>query len=137
LQNILQNYTHTNQELAHPLGASFHEIVGIYHFEYGKWFAEAELALSKRIRYNNSTSGENIFRPNDPIILLVNIENKISTLYWKFEAGHNFNLKTKMQMYFGIYSRSLRNISNSLGNQSELYYTLGLRMNLNNFYYDI
>jgi hypothetical protein len=136
-ENILQNYTHTNQELAHPLGASFHEIISIYHFEKDKWFAEAEIAYSYRTRFNNSTAGENIFRANDPIILLVNIENKISTLYWKLEAGHNFNLKTKMQAYFGVYARNLKNIGNSLGNQNELYYTIGLRMYLNNYYYDI
>lgn len=135
-ENILQNYTHTNQELAHPIGASFKEVVAIYHFEKDKWFAEVEVAMTSRQRANCGPNGENIFQANDPVICLVYSEDKISTLYWKLEAGHNFNLKTKMQAYFGVYSRSLTNMSNSLGDQNELYYTVGLRMNLDNFYYD-
>lgn len=136
-ENILQNYTHTNQELAHPLGASFQELISIYHFEKGKWFAEAEIAYTTRTRFNGDLNGEYIFRANDSTPLLVYFSNKVSSFYWKFEAGHNFNLKTKMQVYFGIYSRNLKNFSNSLGNQNERYYTIGLRMNLNNYYYDI
>lgn len=136
-QNILQNYSHTNQELAHPIGASFKEIVAIYHFEQGKWFAEAEIAYSDRLRNDCGSNGENIFLANDPVYCIIHSESKISTLYWKLEAGHNFNLKTKMQAYFGIYSRNLTNKSNATGNQSELYYTIGLRMNLDNFYYDL
>ncbi len=136
-QNILQNYSHTNQELAHPIGASFSEFIGIYHFEKNKWFAEAEIAISGRKRYYGGIRGEYILQANDPLISFVNIEEKVSTVFWKIEAGHNFNLKTRMQAYFGIYSRSLSNKSNSLKNQSELYYTIGLRMNLNNYYYDL
>lgn len=136
-ENVLQNYTHTNQELAHPIGASFKEVVAIYHFEKGKWFAETEIAYSRRLRANCGPNGENILQANDPLLCLVYSESKISTFYWKLEAGHNFNLKTKMQAYFGVYSRGLTNKSSSTGNQSELYYTVGLRMNLDNFYYDL
>jgi hypothetical protein len=136
-QNILQNYSHTNQELAHPIGASFNEALAIYHFEKGKWFAEAEFALSRRTRINCGPNGENILQANDPVLCLLYSEDKITTAYWKVEAGHSFNLKTRMQAFFGVYSRNLYNRSNNLKNQSDLYYTVGLRMNLNNYYYDI
>ena len=135
--NILQNYSHNNQELAHPIGGSFHELLAIYHFEKNKWFVDAEIAFSKRIRYNGSTRGENVLLANDPIIALVYIEDPISTTYWKLEVGHNFNLKTRMQAFIGIYNRNLTNKNYKIASQSEFYYTIGLRMNLNNFYYDI
>lgn len=36
-RTILQNYTHTNQALAHPLGANFKELINILEFSRGKW----------------------------------------------------------------------------------------------------
>src|SRR5215213_4622129 len=63
------NYTHYNQPLAHPLGASLQEVIGIARYQpAGKWYLQA-----KAIYYlqgkdtGNLNFGSNIFLPNSPL----------------------------------------------------------------------
>lgn len=136
-QNILQSYTHMNQELAHPLGASFTEALIIYHFEHQNWFSNAQLNYTFRKRGDIKQFGENIFRANDdPEISTTNYQN-IQTLYWKVEGGYQFNIKTRLQLFGQFTQRKLLNIQNSDNNQYDFYFVFGVRCNLNNYYLDL
>lgn len=136
--NLLQNYTHMNQELAHPIGASFNEIVLLYHYYKDHWFGDAEICYSTRKRGTTQQYGENIFRPNDPLFTnaLSGVES-ISTFYWKIEGGYQFNIKTRMQLFGSINQRILNNHSNDQRDQRDFFFVFGIRCALNNFYYDI
>lgn len=67
-RDSVANYTHYNQPLAHPLGASFSEFIGIARYQPApKWTALAKLFFWKNGSDTGSRNfGNNIFRPNTP-----------------------------------------------------------------------
>ena len=62
------NYTHYNQPLAHPLGASFSEFIGIARYQPApKWLVQGKLIYYTQGRDSTAQSyGSNIFYPNIP-----------------------------------------------------------------------
>lgn len=136
-ENILQNYTHLNQELAHPIGASFHEINLLYHFYKNRWFVDPQISASYRIRNSFRQAGENILIPNDLDLNTSFVNEDITTLFWKVDAGYQFNIKTRLQIFGSVSQRILNNLSNASKNQRDFYFVLGIRCPLNNFYYDL
>jgi hypothetical protein len=65
-RDSVANYTHYNQPLAHPLGASFSEWIGIARYQPApKWYIEAKLINYTQGRDSSSQNfGSNIFLPN-------------------------------------------------------------------------
>jgi hypothetical protein len=62
----ISNYTHYNQPLAHPLGASFQEFIGIARYQPApKWLLEGKLFYWKQGTDTSNTVsyGSNIFLP--------------------------------------------------------------------------
>jgi hypothetical protein len=131
----LQNYSHTNQELAHPIGAGFSEIVSQFYVRpYDRVNLTAHVVYSKRQRDGGSTFGENILLANN--LIMINITPSIvNSLYLRIEASYKFNVKTNMEVYV---SGAMRNMNYSEGNpQKENFLFFGIRTNLSNFYFDI
>lgn len=135
--NILQSYTHMNQSLAHPLGASFSEIVWLYHFEKDGWFTNAQVNYTFRRRGSNKQMGENILYANDHPALDDMTYQKVQTLYWQLEGGYRFNIKTRLQLFGQVTQRTLNNLYNSESDQQDFYFVVGIRCNLNNYYLDL
>ena len=131
-ENITQNYSHANQELAHPLGASFNELVVMAHFEKDRFFANAKYFYAQKERFGGSIYGENIFFPNDDNLISVGSE-KISWNYFGGELGLNLNIKTRMQIFGNAFSRSE---SGNNWSNNEWFWQIGMRTTLNNFYYE-
>ena len=46
--SVVLNYGHTNQSMAHTLGANFSEFIGIARFQRGRIFADAKVIFAKR-----------------------------------------------------------------------------------------
>jgi hypothetical protein len=67
-RDSVANFTHYNQPLAHPLGASFSEWIGIARYQPApKWLINAKLIYYTQGRDSSSKSfGGNIFLPNVP-----------------------------------------------------------------------
>lgn len=135
--NLLQSYSHMNQELAHPIGASFTELTVLYHFYKNRWFANAQFNFSKRKRGSIRQLGENILRASDDILIGTSIVQDVLTYYWKLEGGYNFNIKTRLQLFGQVSQRTLINLQNSARNQNDFFFTFGIRCNLNNTYFDL
>ncbi len=134
--NRLQNYSHTNQELAHPIGSGFNEWVSQFYFSpYKHVNITAHVAYSKRKRMGGSTQGENILLANDLILPLI-LPNDINSLFMRFEASYKFNVKTNLEIYTSL---NLRNMTfgNSAIPQKEQFIYFGIRTNLANMYFDI
>jgi len=131
-ENIIQSYSHANQELAHPLGASFNELVVMAHFEKNRFFATAKYFYAQKERFGGSIYGQNIFLPNDAILIAVASE-KISWNYFGGELGLNLNIKTRMQIFGNAYSRSE---SGDNWSNNEWFWQIGMRTTLSNFYYE-
>jgi hypothetical protein len=62
------NYTHYNQPLAHPRGASLQEVIGMARFQPApKWYLQAKAIYIMQGKDTGSTNyGSNIFLPNSP-----------------------------------------------------------------------
>lgn len=134
---ILQNYTHMNQELAHPIGASFGELIFLYHFYKNRWFLNYQFTYSFRKRGEALQLGENILRANDMTFANSNNFDNIMTYYWKLDGGYNFNIKTRLQLFGEITQRILNNQQKPEANQRDFYFVFGVRCYLSNFYFDI
>jgi len=130
--NVIQSYSHANQELAHPLGASFNELIVMAHFEKNRFFVTGKYFYVQKKRFGGSIYGENIFLPNDDVLTGVAPE-KISSSYFGGELGYNLNIKTRMQLFGSVYSRSE---SGNNWNNNEWFWQVGIRTALNNFYYE-
>jgi hypothetical protein len=134
--NRLQNYSHTNQELAHPIGSGFNEWVSQFYFSpYNNINVTAHVVYSKRKRLGGSTQGENILLANDLILPLI-LPNDINSLFLRLEASYKFNVKTNLEIYTSL---NLRNMTfgSSANAQKEQFIYFGIRTNLSNLYFDI
>ncbi len=131
--NILQNYTHVNQELAHPLGAGFDEFIVKGHYEKERLFVNISVNYALRKRDSSTTYGENILLANDIRPDNTPVEN-LNSLYWNIECGYSMNIKTNLQL-FGAYTK--RSLAGKFVNQEEGFWSVGLRTNLSNKYYDL
>ena len=139
----MQNYTHLNQALAHPLGANFKEMIGILSYDYKKW--NLEVKWNHAIYGEDSTGthfGKNIF---------------LSDFEAEREGGQssygNFNgqgVKTTQDYITATVSREIREgsniylfgqiisrqISSELQDINHLYFLVGIKSNLHNSYFD-
>ncbi|MFT5600891.1 MAG: hypothetical protein ACI9N1_001127 [Flavobacteriales bacterium] len=132
-ENIYQNYSHVSQELAHPIGAGFSEVLIHAHWEKNHWYAHLNCNYSLRKRNDGSTQGENILLINDDQDLTHSTE-KVKVLYLNLELGYSLNIKTNMQIYLAGTKRTL---NGTISNQSESFVNFGFRTNLRNNYLDI
>lgn len=127
--NTLQNYSHSNQEIAHPLGANFNEFILLAHFEKDRW-----LTTGKVIYYNQKRTTTNPFPPN------LNVPSIYTSkvLLAGVETAYLFNRKTNMQLFGSFYYRSESNNRNLMPtNNFESFWQIGFRTTLLNFYHDI
>lgn len=67
-RDSVANYTHYNQPLAHPLGASFQEVIGMARYQPApKWMVQAKAIYYMQGKDTGSVNfGNNIFLPNTP-----------------------------------------------------------------------
>ncbi|MBA3901398.1 MAG: hypothetical protein H0X62_14525, partial [Bacteroidetes bacterium] len=132
--NELQNYTHYNQPLAHPLMANFNEIVGFLNYRYRDFFVElrGSTAIVQR-DVENINSGNNIFLPEQKVIVGAppGVETSITWLAANF--GYIINRKTNMMMKVGFADRVMA-FSNYQQNNRII--SVSLSTNLFNRYYD-
>jgi hypothetical protein len=102
-EDPLQNYSHINQELGHPLGADFQEIVlrGTYFFK-KRFFGDLQLNLhtighdgNDSLNYNN---GNNIFLSNDnPNQSDATFDETV--LFSSLTIGYLFNPQSNLNAY--------------------------------------
>lgn len=133
-----QNYGQFNQPLAHPLGANFYESVSFLSYRWRNFFVEA--------KFNYANVGKDRPQTNDGNYIFYNydtrpadyghyvgtgLETKI--IYKEFRLEYLVNPKTNMNIEAGITDRSYTNAVEE--KYSRLVY-VGLRMALENYYFD-
>ena len=139
----MQNYTHLNQALAHPLGANFKEIIGILSYDYKKW--NLEVKWNHAIYGEDSTGthfGKNIF--------LSDFEAEKQGQQYSYGNFNGQGVKTTQDYITAIISWKIREesniylfgqliarqISSDLQNVNHLYFLVGIKSNLHNSYFD-
>ncbi len=137
------NYGHFNQPLGHLWGSNFWEAVGIARYRKGRWFANAKLILGEKgFDIDGLNYGGDIYRDNGERVADTGIEigqgNKTSIFIGDLQAGYVVNPATNLQFFGGLTVRNFDPTieTSDVTKQSTTWFTIGLRTNLFNGYFD-
>ncbi len=146
-----QNYAHYNQPLAHPLGANFSEKLFIINYRKDRWVARAQIMIAKygdKIKGDPTSYGKDIYmstgefeepsgfihagRPSDFGIEMYQ-GNLTEINYLQLNIGYLINPSTNFKIDFSIVKRDLVSESDEV---NTMFYSVGLKTDLFNHYYD-
>jgi len=140
---LLLNYGHNNQSMAHLWGANFREFIGIAHYNYKRWYGMAKLIYGQRglDKGDGVSYGGDIFvsydlRPSDNGISLLQ-GNKANVFIADVQAGYLVNPSTSLKAFVNITQRSFsQEISTTPYEKNTTWFNVGLRTDLFNNYSD-
>lgn len=136
--NISLNYTHYYQPLTDPFGANFHEFISLFNYSHQRWYGILENMITIRgenggLLYNN---GEDLWggEKNVPQFGSKTLQGiKTTYLYNQLTAGYLVNPANRLCIQAEVIYRKR---TSATVKQSELYFELGLKTNVYNFYHD-
>ncbi|MDW5287331.1 gliding motility protein RemB [Formosa sp. PL04] len=145
---IILNYGNYNQPIAHLWGANFREFILIGRYNYKRWFADGKLIFGVRgIDYDTAEDsysyGGDIYRDyNDrPYDSGVKIGQgiKTKTVNAEVQAGYLINPATNLKLFTNISYRNFNPDATTATtyNSSTVWFTVGLRSDLFNWYFDL
>ena len=145
---LLLNYSHNNQPMAHLWGANFREVIGIAHYQKKRWFGMAKLIYGQRgldiddgvsdnINYGSNVLFDNDNRPSDNGIVLLQ-GNKTNVLIADLQVGYLVNPATNLKVFANLtYRRFAPSIAtNTLSESNTSWIIFGFRTDLFNWYID-
>ncbi len=129
-RTILQNYSHMNQALAHPLGANFKEMINILELRKGKWRYKIKTMFTiVGLDSLDSHYGQDIFTSDNDASTggqysYGNFNGQgIKTTIFSFQPEVSFSIKQ-----FDIFGKLYyRNKKSDYSDQSLLFYSVGFR----------
>jgi hypothetical protein len=144
---IVLNYAHNNQSMAHLWGANFSEAIAIGHYHYKRWFGDAKLIVGKRGFDFNTTNdafsyGGDIFRSendrNADTGITVGQGNKTTIFHAEFQGGYVINPATNLKLFAYLAYRDFNPQANTATTfkNSTLWFSIGLKTDLFNWYFD-
>ncbi|MFD2552064.1 gliding motility protein RemB [Bizionia sediminis] len=145
---VVLNYGHNNQSMAHLWGANFSELVLIGRYHYNRWFGNAKLVVGTRgLDFNTSANtfsyGGDIYRnyndrPADTGIL-VGQGNKTTSLFANLQAGYLINPATNLKLFADVTFRNFNPeaVNETTMKSETLWFNLGIRTDLFNWYFDL
>lgn len=137
----LQNYSHYNQSLAHPLGANFREALGFVQYRYKNVFIELKFSYALYGADTGSSHwGKDIFQSdfdsqNGYLSFGNSIGQGVKTIltYQDIRIAYLINPATNLNLVAGISNRGQTSI---IETQKNNYFYFGITTNLTNRYYD-
>lgn len=146
--NISLNYGHSNQSMAHLWGANFKEVVLIGRYNYKRWFGDVKLIFGKRgFDFNTAEDsfsyGGDIYRNyNDrPFDTGIEIGQGIETNTFNAElhGGYLINPATNLKLFANINFRNFNPNAETIStfDNSTVWFNLGIRTDLFNWYFDL
>ncbi len=129
-RTILQNYSHLNQALAHPMGANFKELIFLYELNFNNWeFRFTNIFNRVGLDSLNTHYGQNIFQSDFEAssggqLSYGNYNGQgISTdfLISQFEISRDFN---SINLFFRIDHKRKSSVSVK---KSDMFFVFGLR----------
>ncbi|MFI8378489.1 gliding motility protein RemB [Leeuwenhoekiella sp. NPDC079379] len=143
---IVLNYGHNNQSMAHLWGANFRELIGIARYENDRWYGTAKLIYGERgfeVGDINATYyGGSIYGNDENVPSELGIEigqgNKAQTLLANVELGYLINPSTNLKIYTNVLFRDHKIDQTDPVNFTEktLWVNFGIRTDLFNWYFD-
>ncbi|MDP3354030.1 MAG: gliding motility protein RemB [Flavobacteriaceae bacterium] len=144
---LLMNYGHNNQPMAHLWGANFREFIGIARYTKDRWFGNAKLVLGEKgFDFNTSTNqksyGGDVFKDNDD--RASNYGNKIGQgntakiFIGDLQVGYLINPATNLKLFGGITYRNFNPDlpTNTFNKTNTAWFNIGFRTDLFNWYFD-
>ncbi|WGK65562.1 gliding motility protein RemB [Croceiramulus getboli] len=143
---IIVNYGHNNQSLAHLWGASFREGIAIVRYERERWYGTLKMIYGERgfeppgsaFDFGASIYSNDENRPRDNNIF-IGQGNRANTFIGDLELGYLINPATNLKAYTQLFYRDFR-IEGSFDpvniNERTLWLNLGFRTDLFNWYFD-
>ena len=142
------NYGHNNQPMAHLWGANFKELILIGHYNYKRWMGEAKVVFGMRgFDFNDDSDmfsyGGDIYKNYNerPFDSGVEIGQgiKTKTINASLQGGYLVNPASNLKLFANI---SYRNFNpeaqtTSLLNNNTVWFSLGLKTDLFNWYFDL
>ncbi|MDX1462117.1 MAG: gliding motility protein RemB [Marinirhabdus sp.] len=145
---IVLNYGHNNQSLAHTLGASISEFVGIARFQKRRWFGDLKVIVAKRgLEFQEPAAdipyyGGNIYGDEDLRPLDTGVEvgqgNTADFFHTELLGGYVLNPSTNLKIYASLIYRDLKPMQDTARfvREQTTWINFGIRTDLFNWYYD-
>ena len=144
---IVLNYGHQNQSLAHLWGANFSELIAIARYKKNRWYGHLKLIAGKRgfelEEDLNPFYGSDIYGNDEERISDTGNEmyqgNTADFLYGELELGYIVNPATNLKVYANFINRNIKpELDDTFINFQEntTWLNFGFRTDLFNWYYD-
>lgn len=143
--DALTNYGNSNQSLGHQWGGNAKELIAIARYQKGRYFADAKLTMGVRGFDFDTTKnyGGNIYLSyNDNRAfdngVTVGQGNKTNIVIADLQAGYLINPATNLKAFGSIIYRNFSPTveTDALKKQSTTWFSLGLRCDIFNWYFD-
>ena len=132
----MQNYSNYNQEIAHPAGSGLKEMIGIFSYNYKR--------IGLNLKYNqiinsadsaNTNFGSNIFIPDNSKQNEYKIAENLKTTTQNINLSlkYTINPVANLQVFISIKNRKYKN---EIENTDDIFLSIGIISNLNNYYFD-
>ena len=144
----ITNYGHNNQSLGHQWGGNFSEFIAIARYHKGRYFADAKFTLGIRgLDFNTASDsynyGGNIYKDYDlkrPFDSGVKVGqgNETKLFIADIQAGYLINPSTNLKFFLSYIFRSSDPAVATLTNynQSTNWFSVGIRSDVFNWYFD-
>lgn len=139
------NSAHYNQAISHLWGANFWETIGIARYSKDRWFANAKVIVGKKgFDYEGSdvSYGGDIYRSYNNRVSdtgnSVAQGNTTNIFIGDLQAGYILNPATNLQIFTGFNYRSFTpsQSGNVVKEDNTTWFTVGIKSNLFNWYFD-
>lgn len=145
---IITNYGHNNQSIGHQWGGNFEEFVAIGRYHKGRYYADAKFTVGKRgldfdTPEDSYNYGGNIYksydvgRPYDKDVK-VGQGNKTNVFIADVQAGYLINPMTNLKFFGSFLYRNFDPTQETATTfkQSTTWFSIGLRSDIFNWYFD-
>jgi len=146
--SIVLNYGHSNQSMAHLWGSNFKEFIVIGRYNYKRWFGDAKMIIGKRgfdfnTAQDDGNYGGDIYKNYFDRVSDNNNEigqgNTTDTFSFELQAGYLINPTTNLKLFLNIGNRNFSPDVDTVSsvNSSTVWFNLGIRTDLFNWYFDL
>ncbi|MDT0648787.1 energy transducer TonB [Autumnicola edwardsiae] len=144
---VVLNYGHNNQSMAHLWGANFREIIAIARYKNERLYGHAKLIYGKRgfdfnNGINNASYGGDIYRNYNERPFDDGVEigqgNTTTSFFTEVEGGYIINPATNLKLYGKFIYRNFDTQvkTPAYSDNSTTWINFGLRTDIFNWYYD-
>ena len=144
---IVLNYAHDNQSMAHLWGSNFSETILIGRYHYNRWFADAKIVFGKKgfdfdDDVDDFSYGGDIYRNYNerPFESGVTVGqgNTTNIFHFELQSGYVLNPTTNLKLFAYVSYRDFNPDADTAASfkNSTLWFSLGLRTDLFNWYFD-